>query len=148
MAIKRDHFTSWLDSQYNFNHTMTPQELRETITVTTGLTTRQVDEYFSVMSEIITEALSRGDRVELLKLGHVKIKNHQRWIENNVPAEIIFSPSNELNELIQLSLHESVSTGAIELIADEEKRTGDQRPASMDESSLPQVEQKSDSQDR
>ncbi len=82
---------------------MTHRELKEVVVRTTGLTKKQVDEYFNVIADVVSETLSKGDRIDLLKMGNLRIRNHQRWMAGELPCEIVFASHKGLKEVMELS---------------------------------------------
>lgn len=86
---------------------MTARILRDTIAVATGLTKKQIDDYFSVISEVIGEALASGEKVDLLKFGNLKLKNYQKWQDNLSLPDIVFTGGKGFDELFKLSQTEA-----------------------------------------
>lgn len=81
---------------------MTAQEFRDTIAALSGLTKRQVDEYFNVLADVMADALARGDRVDLMKFGSVRMKNYSRWKENIAPPAFACTTGKTFRELVAL----------------------------------------------
>ena len=70
---------------------MKRQELRDAVSTSTGLTRRQVDDYLLVLTEIVAERLAAGERVELMKLGNLRLRNHQKWFEGHAAPDLALS---------------------------------------------------------
>lgn len=87
---------------------MTQRNLRETVTVVTGLSRKQVDVYFNVIADVMTNVLASGDRVDLLRFGSLKIKNFQKWSGNLSAPEISFVLSKAFQELMSITSSESL----------------------------------------
>ena len=82
---------------------MNARVLRDNIAAASGLTKKQVDDYFSVISEVIGGALASGEKVDLLKFGNLKIKNYPKWQENLSLPDIVFISGKGFDELFKLA---------------------------------------------
>lgn len=80
---------------------MERQELRDSVSETTGLSKRKVDDYFAVLAEVIAERLADGEKVELPKLGTLRLQNHQKWIEGRTPPAFLLTPTRAVRDIMQ-----------------------------------------------
>ncbi len=71
---------------------MTRHELRDAVASSTGLTRRQIDDYVTALAEIVAERLVEGERAELMRLGSLRLRNRQKWLEGKAAPEILFTP--------------------------------------------------------
>lgn len=70
---------------------MKRQELRDAVASSTGLTRRQVDDYIMVLAEIVAERFAEGERVELTRLGYLRLRNRQKWLDGKQAPDIVLT---------------------------------------------------------
>ena len=89
---------------------MTKADIVERISATTGLTKKDTAMVINRFFEVVTEALSQGNNIEIRGFGSFKVKNRRARKARNprtgetveVPSRLVptFKPSKELKDII------------------------------------------------